>query len=388
MHPDTMSANAALALAPPAVMQAWPPANTINPESQAWKMLAWEIPLISVTVFIVALRLYAKGVYTKHGLGREDWLIAISTMLASVMVTLQCFSSHYGWGIHLWDFAPVAVKFLAPARKLAFAMEIVFILSINLTKLSILTFYLRLFPLGVVSIHLHRLIYVGMTITVLAMIGSLGAAIFQCTPIQHFWIYNMKGYCYPTFPAHLATAIINSATDFYCVIVPLGEICGLTKVEKKGKWIVLACFALGAVVCLAGAIRIYYTKLLFHDNPFDWTWDSVGLYISSALECTLGIISASVPALRPLFTKSAVRETGDLESDSHRKRRSDARKRRRTPNQGPAQLEFMTSAIKEKDVSDDTTTPRSAASDTWTDVPPEETPRRMPSRYRWTPKWI
>ena len=126
-------------------------------------------------------------------------------------------------------------------------MEIVFTIGINLTKLSILTFYLRLFPVGVVSIHLHRLIYVGMGVTILAMIGSLIGAIFQCNPIERFWTYNMEGYCYPTYPLHLSTAIINSITDVYCVIVPLGEIFGLTRIEKRGKYVIITCFSLGAM---------------------------------------------------------------------------------------------------------------------------------------------
>ncbi|KAF3089846.1 hypothetical protein TWF569_009734 [Orbilia oligospora] len=376
-----------IVLAPPAVVQAWPPANTINPENQGWKLVAWEIPLLSITIFIVGLRIYAKRMYTKHGLGREDWLIITSTFLTAVLITLQCLSTSFGWGIHLWDFAPLADKFLEPARKLAFSMEIVFTVSINLTKLSILTFYLRLFPLGVVSVHLHRLIYAGMAITVLAMLATLVAAIFQCHPIEHFWIYNMEGHCYPTYPAHLATAIINSVTDFYCVIVPLGEICGLTRVDRRGKWIVVSCFALGAIVCFAGVIRIYFTKLVFHDSPYDWTWDSIGLYIASALECTLGIVCASVPALRPLFTKTNVRAVGDLESDLHKKRRSAARRKRRTGAEAPAPLEFVTTAFKERDA--DSVTPLTSGSENWKDVKLSDSPHYSNGRRstKW-PHWV
>ncbi|KAF3274744.1 hypothetical protein TWF970_007725 [Orbilia oligospora] len=266
-------------------------------------------------------------------------------------------------------------------------MEIVFTVSINLTKLSILTFYLRLFPLGVVSVHLHRLIYAGMAITVLAMLATLVAAIFQCHPIEHFWIYNMEGHCYPTYPAHLATAIINSVTDFYCVIVPLGEICGLTRVDRRGKWIVVSCFALGAIVCFAGVIRIYFTKLVFHDSPYDWTWDSIGLYIASALECTLGIVCASVPALRPLFTKTNVRAVGDLESDLHKKRRSAARRKRRTGAEAPAPLEFVTTAFKERDA--DSVTPLTSGSENWKDVKLSDSPHYSNGRRstKW-PHWV
>ncbi|KAF3931217.1 hypothetical protein ABW19_dt0208845 [Dactylella cylindrospora] len=329
-------------IAPLEVMQAWPPPNTTNPESQAWKLLATEIPLISVTVIIVVLRVYAKRKYTKIGLGKEDWLIVFSTLLTTLMVAVQCWSTLYGWGIHLWDFVGFP-EYLIPGRKLAFATEIFFLLNVNLTKLSILTFYFRLFPLGV-PVYLHRLIWIGIAITSMAMIGSLGAAIFQCNPIEHFWNYDMEGYCYPTFPAHLSTAIINSATDFYCVMVPIGEICGLRRVDRKGKIVVATCFALGAIVCVAGIIRIHFTKLVFHDS-FDWSWNSIGLYVSAALESTIGIITASIPALRPLITRSAVRETSDVESLSHQKRRSAARKRRRTGTEGPPQLDFLTTAV-------------------------------------------
>ncbi|EPS35542.1 hypothetical protein H072_11074 [Dactylellina haptotyla CBS 200.50] len=387
MHPS-QEQSTDLILVPPSVMLAWPKPNLIDPENQGWKILAWEIPLITLTILIVCLRVYAKRYYTKHGLGREDWLILSSTLLTLAIVIMQCVSVQYGWGLHLYDFAPLAHKYLQPARKLAFGMEILFTLAINLTKLSILTFYLRIFPIGVVSIHLHRLIYVGMAITTLAMIGSLVAAIFQCSPIEHFWIYNMKGYCYPTFPLHLSTAIINTVTDFYCVIVPLGEICGLTRVDRRGKWVVIICFALGAMVCFAGAIRIYFTNMVFHSEPFDWTWDSINLYVASAFECTVGIVTASIPCLRPLFTKSTTRKNGDLESESHQKRRSAARKKRRTGMDPPPPLEFVTTALKEKsDV--DSITPLTAESGSWREVKIVESPRQPPSRRttRWT-HWI
>ncbi|KAK6523174.1 hypothetical protein TWF694_006069 [Orbilia ellipsospora] len=375
-------------LAPPSVMLAWPRPNTENPENQGFKILAWEIPLIIITISIVGLRLYAKRIYTKHGLGREDWLIVASTILATAMVIMQCLSVQYKLGLHLYDFAPFAEENLKPARQLAFAMEIVFTIGINLTKLSILTFYLRLFPVGVVSIHLHRLIYVGMGITVLAMIGSLAAAIFQCSPVQHFWIYDMEGHCYPTYPLHLSTAIINSITDVYCVIVPLGEIFGLTRIDKRGKYVIITCFSLGAIVCFAGVIRIYWTKKMFHDDPYDWTWDIVGLYIATAMEHTIGIITASIPACRPLFTKSAVRVRRDIESDSQQKRRSAARKKRRTGADIPPALEFVTTALKEKRY-DDSITPLTAHSEQWNDVKLVESPCLTPGRKtpRFT-RWI
>lgn len=129
---------------------------------------------------------------------------------------------------------------------MVFATEILFIVSVNLTKLSILTFYRRIFPMGLPR-YLHILIWMGIVATLLVLFGSLGAAIFQCWPISSFWDYSIDGQCLPTYPTHLVSAIINSVTDFYCVIIPLGEIWSLNMVNKRDKLIVASCFALGGM---------------------------------------------------------------------------------------------------------------------------------------------
>lgn len=61
-------------------MQAWPQPNLVNPPSIAYKLLAWEIPLFGLSLVFVTLRIYAKRVYTKYGLGVEDWLMLAATV--------------------------------------------------------------------------------------------------------------------------------------------------------------------------------------------------------------------------------------------------------------------------------------------------------------------
>lgn len=60
--------------------------------------------------------------------------------------------------------------------------------------------------------------------------------------------------------------------------------------------------SLGCIVCIAGAVRAYYSWLALIDT-YDETWQSYGIYISATVEVDLGVICACAPALRVILVK-------------------------------------------------------------------------------------
>lgn len=121
------------------------------------------------------------------------------------------------------------------------------------------------------------------------------------------------------------------------------------------------------------------------------TGHSVGLYISTTLECTVGIMCASLPALRPLFTRSTTRADGDVESHSHQRRRSEARKRRRTmAEKKPSNVEFVTMAMLEGNAYQDQTSDLAPTDTAARSLPNEggSSDRRKDTSGRASVNWI
>lgn len=80
------------------------------------------------------------------------------------------------------------------------------------------------------------------------------------------------------------------------------------QLPNKQRLSLLALFSLGAFACLASIMRTYYSHYVIYQT-YDVSWAGYNLWIWTALEVNLGVISGSIPALKPLFFK-VVSRTG------------------------------------------------------------------------------
>ncbi|KAK8088804.1 hypothetical protein PG997_003765 [Apiospora hydei] len=60
-------------------------------------------------------------------------------------------------------------------------------------------------------------------------------------------------------------------------------------------------FSAGFLASIAGIVRVYFTAITVNDPNFDRTWNSWANWIASTVELGLGIICASIPAIKPFF---------------------------------------------------------------------------------------
>lgn len=63
----------------------------------------------------------------------------------------------------------------------------------------------------------------------------------------------------------------------------------------------LAIFGVGSIVCIAGAMRVYYS-IVVNDGQ-DGTWTGFDLWTWEAVEVDLGIACACAPAVKPLLIR-------------------------------------------------------------------------------------
>ncbi|OAG04054.1 uncharacterized protein CC84DRAFT_1050559, partial [Paraphaeosphaeria sporulosa] len=113
----------------------------------------------------------------------------------------------------------------------------------------------------------------------------------------------------PTFPAecnnlvatYFSTASINILTDTVILVMPLRAFWQL-QLHPRKRWALIAVFLVGGIAVLASIVRIY--ALYTYTYTKDVAYDAIFILLLSQIEVNVAIISASAPALRPLFKKT------------------------------------------------------------------------------------
>jgi hypothetical protein len=111
------------------------------------------------------------------------------------------------------------------------------------TKLSILVFYLRIFPDRHFKISTYMLIGVIGAI----LLAFLPAIIFQCKPVSYAWTGQPGqpgGQCINYFLATWIGAAINFVLDLTVILFPIPHLLKLTLSQRK-KMQVVAMFSVG-----------------------------------------------------------------------------------------------------------------------------------------------
>lgn len=112
-----------------------------------------------------------------------------------------------------------------------------------ITKISILLFYLKIFPKKQVRIAVWVLI--GLNITYLVVFEVI--SIFQCTPIQGAWLRwdgEFEATCRDINMQGWAAAGLNLVLDLAVLILPLPELAALSLSLRK-KIQILSMFCVG-----------------------------------------------------------------------------------------------------------------------------------------------
>lgn len=137
------------------------------------------------------------------------------------------------------------------------------------------------------------------------MIACAGTLIFSCTPVSASWNHSLqllpstRCFSAKTFSSiGLFHSIVNILTDLIFAILPIPIIVKL-KVNLRTKCILVFVLSLGFVACAAGIAKAQ-TQTTFMDDPDPYWHD--GFMVWNMVELCLGILAASLPSLKPLFS--------------------------------------------------------------------------------------
>ncbi|KAF4813119.1 hypothetical protein CGCSCA5_v008604 [Colletotrichum siamense] len=279
---------------PPEVVKSWPPPNHVDPEERGPALLIIESISLSFALICLLLRLYVR-IFMMRKSWWDDWLMVGAAIFSiSVTVCVILATQLYGWNLHIWDTTFVQRM---QGRQISIVGQTLFVFASGLSKLSILTSYLRIAPLGSTF---QRVTQVTIGAVLALIIIFLMVLWTQCIPIWHYWDLTVPDRnCMAEWPPLAGQTITTVITDIVVYLLPMPTLFRL-RLPVLQRIVLIILFSLGTVVVVAGIMRTWWTYYV-EEMTYDVTWDGFELWIWTALEANLAIICGCVPVLRRLL---------------------------------------------------------------------------------------
>lgn len=200
------------------------PIRDKRPEYNATSIV---LTVLSVTVVLIRI---CYNYFFISGLGMDDWIILYAAAAAIVSATLNIkLLSANGLGTDIWTLTPETITAFARGF---YINSILYFTDVSILKLSLLFFYLRIFP----QRGIQRIIWATIIFNIIFGITFILAAVFQCTPISYNWTNWRKeggGTCIDITSMAGANAGLSIAVDIWMLAIPLSQIKGLNMHWKK-----------------------------------------------------------------------------------------------------------------------------------------------------------
>ncbi|KAI1867609.1 hypothetical protein JX265_007411 [Neoarthrinium moseri] len=255
--------------------------------------------LMGFACAFVLIRLGYKKFFTRTDLGLDDWFILLTLLVCvpSAVINVDLLTAN-GLGKDIWTLKPDEIGDFAFAF---FIITILYFTEVFVLKLSLLFFYLRIFP----GKTIRRVILGTVAFDVLFGIGFIVTALLQCRPISYNWT-NWRGegggQCIDISAVAWANAAVSIALDLWMLAIPLSQLREL-KLHWKKKIGVAMMFCVGTFVTVVSAIRL--ASLVEFRESTNLTWDYWGVSLWSTVEITVGIICACMPSMRLILVRIA-----------------------------------------------------------------------------------
>jgi len=210
-------------------------------------------------------------------------------------IVLWTFFNDFGNAEHIWNVKPSEVShyFL-----ICWIIQIVYPIGLGLIKVSALFLYYELFP----SDNFRVLIF-----CVMGFVGTMTTAfvfvlIFQCTPVQEYWVMAMSPtrHCIDAGRLSTMTSALSFGTDIFILVMPIKYLIAL-RISTREELQLIVLMSLGSFTCIASIMRFKAIREVY--NSTDATWNGFDLSIWSSFEYHLAIITACIPTIKPLWVR-------------------------------------------------------------------------------------
>ncbi|KAJ4389297.1 hypothetical protein N0V93_006763 [Gnomoniopsis smithogilvyi] len=250
------------------------------------------IPTVAVVLRIIARRIANRRLDAADYLIFCAWILTIGLAICCALETV-----YGGFGWHRVDVvAEYGQQVITNYHIITLPLEIFWTLSISFSKLSLLTLYIKVFPLSRLT-TVSKITWVG--VALLAVSGAL-CTLLICQPIQYNWDLTLPGgHCGSQKSLFGIYGVLNLFTDLMVLGLPIPSLVGL-KLPTLRKVGLVATFAIGFVTCIASVIRLVFLTSM---DYLDITYSGIPFMLMTVVEPSLAVTLACVPLLRPILGK-------------------------------------------------------------------------------------
>ncbi|KAK1978808.1 hypothetical protein LZ30DRAFT_203692 [Colletotrichum cereale] len=251
----------------------------------------------AVATAFVCMRFYTR-IRILRTIGWEDWTILASLVFAIATSAGMITQLNFGLGEHLYYAWPSYPSYIEAGT----FTNLLYSVSITLTKISILLLYIRIFAYDLVCL-LAKILLGVVAVSHAWIIASI---LTTCIPLSAAWNYDPLAppvYCHPV-SVFWGNACLHLVTDFFIFVLPLPVISSmrLPRRQKLGLYFV---FSLAFLVCGISILRLVR---LFHtdetrEQVLDVTFSAVRVANLTCIEVHAAIVTACLTTLKPLFTR-------------------------------------------------------------------------------------
>ncbi|KAG5657721.1 hypothetical protein KAF25_007754 [Fusarium avenaceum] len=203
---------------------------------------------------------------------------------------------HHGFGLHSDDVKGMtAIEADYLTKKYLFIIEHLYAFTLFFAKLSMLSFYWRMFRVANIQI----IITVWLVCSIIWIIARVFLTTFHCYPVHAFWDPNVKNKTCPIKSSDffIGTVLTHVIIDIGILILPVMQIQKL-QLPILQKVAIMLMFTFGTLVCVAGLVIVNISTKL-NNNSIDMTWHLAPVIIWASVEVNLVTISACLPIIRP-----------------------------------------------------------------------------------------
>ncbi|KAI0155280.1 hypothetical protein GGR57DRAFT_464708 [Xylariaceae sp. FL1272] len=275
--------------------------NLIDPVSRSWAPRVAVYTTLPIMVLSFFLRVYVR-LFLSRTWGSDDYfcVLAFAAAVAYCGLLLSDFVDD-AFGRHVWD---IPTEFFVQHPTAVTSIIIpggLLIIGINLTKLSLLVLYLRLFK---AVRRLEIWIWVGIAgIIIIALIQAILTLVF-CLPRQGdggWTTATYAGHCTePYLKLSASQGIVNAIADFYLLVIPITTVMGLN-VDMRRKLAIAGVFVTGLLATILTVVGTVYRYESV--ETYDSTWVNTWIAPLSVAEMNVGVICACLPMAFQFFKK-------------------------------------------------------------------------------------
>ncbi|KAL5396585.1 hypothetical protein PMIN02_003079 [Paraphaeosphaeria minitans] len=247
----------------------------------------------AIAVLVFLLRVVARLPMLGGQWGLDDWAMTASMLFNVPLTVCAFFLNKLGMGKDMWY---VPFGNITKILEIFYFTELLYLTAIALTKISILLFYLRIFP----HKGLRRAIYCTIVFCVLYIIAFVTATALQCLPVKRAWLRwdgEDQGKCTNLNALGWLSAGMNIGLDLFVIVLPMGQIKKLS-MSRHRRFGIMLMFLLGGFVTIVSILRLKYIVQFAHTENVTWDYLPIGIW--SAVETDVGVIVACMPAMRSL----------------------------------------------------------------------------------------